>query len=114
MTGLDCGHIQRRSERRARKQFIGPADDWARIRQVTVRCVNSEVLNTRALRACAEVDSFRLGGIDCNITDIETQIWSQWLGKLKTKALGKDMKKGMGGSVKAATNGLKGLNPFKK
>ena len=32
----------------------------------------------------------------------------------KTKALGKDMKKGMGGSVKAATSGLKSLNPFKK
>ena len=32
----------------------------------------------------------------------------------KTKALGKDMKKGMGGSVKAATRGLKSLNPFKK
>ena len=30
------------------------------------------------------------------------------------EALGKDMKKGMGGSVKAATHGLKSLNPFKK
>ena len=32
----------------------------------------------------------------------------------KTKTLGKDIKKGMGGSVKAATKGLKNLNPFKK
>ena len=32
----------------------------------------------------------------------------------KTKTLGKDMKAGMGGGVKAATNGLKKLNPFRK
>lgn len=32
----------------------------------------------------------------------------------KSKTLGKDMKKGMSGSVKAATKGLKSLNPFKK
>ncbi len=32
----------------------------------------------------------------------------------KTKTLGKDMKAGMGGSLKSATNGLKKLNPFRK
>ena len=32
----------------------------------------------------------------------------------KSKTLGKDMKKGMSGGVKAATKGLKSLNPFKK
>jgi hypothetical protein len=32
----------------------------------------------------------------------------------KTKTLGKDMKAGMGSGVKAATNGLKKLNPFRK
>ena len=32
----------------------------------------------------------------------------------KTKTLCKDMKAGMGGSLKSATNGLKKLNPFRK
>ena len=32
----------------------------------------------------------------------------------KTKTLGKDMKAGMSGSLKSATNGLKKLNPFSK
>ena len=32
----------------------------------------------------------------------------------KTKSLGNSMKAGMGGSVKAATKGLKNLNPFSK
>jgi len=32
----------------------------------------------------------------------------------KSKTLGKDMKKGMSGGVKAATKGLKSLNPFRK
>jgi|TARA_B100000035_G_C20785474_1_gene458792 hypothetical protein len=32
----------------------------------------------------------------------------------KTKSLGNSMKAGMGGSVKAATKGLKNLNPFRK